>query len=166
MVIRRFKKMTALRIKWKPLRTLAIMLCTTAVSAQVASPPPPQSDPFVGTWQANRDKSRPKLGKKDASYVRTIAREGEDLVFSSQMKGSSPWSYRLRCDGLFHPVPFGSLACQYKAPNLVEGTTLYKRETLYWTREVSADGKEMKLSSYKDSGRTKVKEINVLDRVN
>ncbi len=66
--------------------------------------PTPDKDPFVGTWKASRDKSRPKLNDKDASYVRTIAREGDELVFSSQMDSRihsgklNENHYRIRCD--------------------------------------------------------------------
>jgi hypothetical protein len=142
----------------------------TPAFAQEAAPHSraPDKDPFVGTWRANRDKSRPKLGKRDASYTRTIARDGEDIVFFSHTgtSGSNENSYRIRCDGLFHPVPFGSLSCRYDTPNLVEGETRALDErTDYWTREVSVDGQEMKISAYKDAGRTKIKSIHVLDRV-
>jgi hypothetical protein len=161
--------MRASRMK-RPLTALAFILFMTAASAQEAAPhsPAPDKDPFVATWQANRDKSRPKLGKKDASYTRTIARDGEDVVFSSRIGTSKPSenNYRIRCDGLFHPVQFGSLSCKYDAPNLMEGETMGLDErTSYWTREVSTDGQEMKISAYEDPGRTKVKSILILDRV-
>jgi len=150
------------------LTALRSILLMTAASAQepASVPPPPDKDPFVGTWQANRDKSRPKLGKRDASYRRTIARDGEDLVFSSPIGTSkaSENTYRIRCDGGFHRVPFGSLSCKYQAPNLIEGETIRDSHD-YWTREVSADGQEMKISAYKNSRRTKVKSIWILDRV-
>jgi hypothetical protein len=153
-----------------PLTALVLILLTITPSAQQAAslPPLPDKDPFVGTWQANKNKSRPKLGKRDASYARTIAREGDDLVFSSRTGTSNPSKndYRIRCDGSFHSVPFGSLSCKFNAPNVVEGETKsLDSQTDYWSREVSADGQEMKISSYKNSGRTKLKSIWVLDRV-
>jgi hypothetical protein len=157
-------------MKKMTLAALASILLSITSSAQQASlAPPPDKDPFVGTWQPNRDKSRPKLGKRDASYIRTITRDGDDLVFSSRTGTSDPSenNYRIRCDGLFHRVPFGSLSCRFNAPNVIEGETKsLDAQTDYWSREVSADGQEMKISSYKNSGRTKVKSIWVLDRVN
>ena len=157
-------------MKKMALAALASTLLTITPSAQQAASlaPPPDKDPFVGTWQANRDKSRPKLGKKDASYTRTITRDGDDLVFSSRIGTSDPSenNYRIRCDGLFHHVPFGSLSCRFNAPNVIEGETKsLDTQNDYWSREVSADGQEMKISSYKNSGRTKLKSVRVLDRV-
>src|SRR6266849_132140 len=160
--------MRASLMKKKLLTTLASILLMTAVSAQgpASLPPAPDKDPFVGTWQANREKSRPKLGKREASYTRTIARDGEDLVFSSRIGTSRAGqnNYKIRCDGRFHRVPFGSLSCKYNAPNLIEGETISDSHD-YWTREVSADGQEMKISAYKNSRRTKLESIWILDRV-
>jgi hypothetical protein len=147
----------------KLLTALALMLLVMAASAQVAAPPPPQNDPFVGTWRENQGKSPPKPGKKDKSYIRTIARDGDDLVFYSRAAGSKPieHNYRIRCDGLLHSVPFGSMSCNYTAPNVVEGESRSPNshegaaKTIFWKREVSADGQLMTLSGYEDSGRTK-----------
>ena len=134
--------------------------------------PAPDKDPFVGTWKANRDKSRPKLNDEDASYVRTISREGDELVFSSRThrpKSSklNEQHYRIYCDGSPHPVPFGSLSCEYKGASLIEGETLEPtNERSFWAREVSADGQELKILEYKDKARTKLRRTWVLDRVN
>lgn len=148
---------------------VSILLTIAVLAQQTASfTPSPDTDPFVGTWQANRDKSRPPLGKKDALYIRTITRDGEDLVFASRTQAPKPSTnnYRIRCDGLFHPVPSGSLSCNYTAPNVVEGETKASDgKTYYWSREVSADGQEMKISWYKNAGRTKLKSVKILDRV-
>jgi hypothetical protein len=135
---------------------------------QASLVPPPDKDPSVGVWRANRVKSRPKLDKKDASYIRTIKRDGDDLVFSSQIGTSKPseHNFRVRCDDRFYSVPAGFLSCRYIAPNFVEGETKPKTgEVSYWTREVSADGREMKISGYADRQRTKVKSVEILDRV-
>ena len=152
------------------LTALASILLTITPWAQEAAPlpPPPDKDPFVGTWQSNIDKSRPRLSKRDASYTRTITRDGDDRVFSSRIGISHPSEnhYRIRCDGLFHGVPFGSLSCKFSAANVIEGVTKQlDTQTLYWSEEVSADGREVKITSYKNSGRTKVTSIWVLDRV-
>jgi hypothetical protein len=135
--------------------------------------PTPDKDPFVGTWKANRDKSRPKLNDVDASYVRTIAREGDELVFSSQIRSRinsgklNDNHYRIRCDGSPHPVPFGSISCDYKGPSLIEGETLsLTNELFFWAREVSTDGREQKILEYKDKARAKLRKTWVLDRVN
>jgi len=77
-----------------------------------------------------------------------IARDGEDVVFSSQIGTSKPSekNYRIRCDGRFHPVPFGYLSCKYDAPNLIEGETRgLDKQTDYWTsrgvgRRAGAEG--------------------------
>ena len=142
----------------------------TALSAQEPNqlPPAPDKDPFVGIWQANQSKSKPPLTERGASYARRIVRDGKDLVFSSRVGTSKPLyrEYRIRCDGLFRSTPFGSLSCKYKSPNLVEGETVLKtHETEFWTREVSSDGQEMRISAYSDSRRTKLKSESVLDRV-
>ncbi len=55
---------------------------------------------------------------------------------------------------------------RYKAPNVIEGVTkLPEGETDYWTEEVSADGHQMSITGYKDKKRTKVRSVQVLDRV-
>jgi hypothetical protein len=134
--------------------------------------PPPEQDPFVGTWRANRDKSRPKLNDTDASYVRTIAREGDEIVFSSRItliekhKKVVEHHYRIRCDGMPHPVPDGSLSYNYKAANLIESETSSPNGKYYLTLEVSLNGQEMRILSYKNKTRTKLKSVWVLDRVN
>jgi len=89
-------------------------------------------------------------------------------VFSSNLGTSSPGdnNYRIRCDGLFHAVPFGFLSCKWDTSSFVEGTTKgLDGHSGYWTREVSADSQEMRLSEYKDAGRTKLERIRILDRV-
>ena len=59
---------------------LAFLVLARVALAQDSKtlPPPADRDPFVGVWQANGDKSRPKLNKVERSYVRTIGRIGED----------------------------------------------------------------------------------------
>jgi hypothetical protein len=134
--------------------------------------PPPNRDPFVGSWQVNATKSRPK--PKDASYVRTIARDGDELVFTTRSPqvpgGVHENHYRILCDGLPHRVPCGQCSCItsciYKAENLVEGETESTDGKLYWTREVSADYQEMTILGYKDKAKTKLKATWVLDRTN
>jgi len=152
---------------------LTIFACTAIITALFAQepnplPPAPDKDPFVGTWQANQNKSTPALTERGASYARRITRDGKDLVFSSLVGTSKPRysEYRIRCDGLFHSTPFGSLSCRYTSPNRVEGETILKtHETEFWAREVSADGQEMRISAYSDNRRTKLKSESVLDRV-
>jgi hypothetical protein len=116
--------------------------------------PAPDKDPFVGTWKANANKSKPKLDKDRASYVRTISREGGEIVFSSRARrpsgGFSENHYRIRCDGLSHRIQCGQASCK----------------TSYWTREVSADGQEMIVFGYEDKARTKLDSTQVNDRVN
>ncbi len=156
--------------------------------------PQPDQDPFLGTWKANAEKSRPKLDKVGASYVITISRDGDDRVISSRMKKRTApplikgktysefreRHYRIRCDGLLYPVPSGALpitmSCTYKAANRVEGEThmecpkgetcqfQYPRDT-YWTQEVSSDGQLMTVSVYTDRARTKLRSAGVHDRV-
>jgi len=141
----------------------------------LSSLPEPDKDPFVGTWRANAEKSRPKLDEIDASYVRTMARDGNDLVFSSRIKrahsaGFSENDYRIRCDGLSHRVQCGeascTTSCTYLSANRVEGDTVSPGgKTLFWTREISLDGKEMIISGYRDKARTKLETVQVSDRV-
>lgn len=152
--------------KW--LLVLALGFSSTAVVAQIASTPPPDKDPFVGTWRANPDKSRPRLKGTDAFYTRTFARDGDDIVSSSERGSGRPVrnNYKVRCDGRFHTVPFGSLSCKYTAPNVVEGESLdLSMEYGYWRREVSDDGQEMRMLAYHDKEKKKLKSIMVLERV-
>jgi hypothetical protein len=67
------------------MRVRSVVVASFAVTVAVACfgsapPPPPDRDPFVGTWQANREKSRPRLDRLDVLDQRTIAREGDDLL--------------------------------------------------------------------------------------
>jgi hypothetical protein len=142
---------------------------TIAILHSQQSPPKPDLDPFVGTWRANAARSKPKLDKTQASYERVIAREGDELLFSS-IGGPSrarARAFRLKCDDRFYPLPTGPvLRCTYASPNRVNGETHDPTgDLLYWTREVSADGKQMTISEYKDSHRVKVRSVMVLDRV-
>ena len=159
--------------------TQSVLLLTlfTGRSLGQASPtlPAPERDPFVGTWKADANKSRPKLDKDKASYTRTISREGDEIIFSSRAKkpygGFSENHYRIRCDALPHRVPCGqascTTSCAYKAPNRVEGETAGPDgETSYWTREVSSDGREMRVFEYEGKARAKLKAVVVNDRVN
>jgi len=109
--------------------------------------------------------------------VRTIARDGDEVVFSSRIDRRSVRGgkvsenhYRIRCDGLPHHVQCGiafcTTSCTYKAENTVEGETASPDgKKSYWTREVSADGQEMRILAYADKAKTKLKSTQVLDRV-
>jgi hypothetical protein len=134
-------------------------------------PPAPEHDPFVGTWRTNKDKSRPHLSKSDTRYTRTIAREGDERVFSSITEGvrSSARSFRIRCDGQFHYMPAleHSMACQYTASNSVQGETKDANGHVgYWMEEVSPDLQEMTTTVYNGNSRTKIKRTFVFDRIN
>jgi hypothetical protein len=156
---------------------LLVALISGLLAQTVSNLPAPDEDPFVGTWQTNASKSRPKLDKADASYVRTIVRDGDEVVFSSRMDRRSVGGrlseneYRIRCDGAPHQVQCGkgscTTACTYTAENVVEGETvsLDGGERSYWTREVSTDRQEMRILGYKDKAKTKLKTTRVLDRV-
>jgi hypothetical protein len=133
-------------------------------------PPPPEQDPFVGTWRANRDKSRPKLDDTDASYVRTIGREGDEIVLFSRITLFERHKvvehhYRYRCDGKPYRLPHGSLSCLYKGANLIESEASSPDGKYYLTSEVSADGQEVRILTYKNKTRTKLKSVWVMDRV-
>lgn len=146
-----------------------LVLASLALTQATTPPPAADKDPFVGTWQSNRGKSRPKLNKVDATYIRTISRDGDYVVSSGQYVDSKsrPATHnKIRCDGHPYSVPFGSISCRYTAANIIDGeTTSLTQETTYWTREVSADGLEMKFYTYKNKNREKIKSIWVLDRV-
>ncbi len=102
-------------------------------------------------------------------------------MFSSSVRGTSDQgrnNYKIRCDGRSHRVPFGTLSCKYTAPNIIEGETIQwpqlsegapmrpmSGKPEYWTREVSPDGQEMTIFSYKDAARIKLESIFILDRV-
>jgi hypothetical protein len=132
-------------------------------------PPPPDQDPFVGQWQADGDASRPKLNRKDLPQTRTMGREGDDLIFTTTFEKPKPTvrQYRIRCDGLFHRLPAGTIqSCIYVSSNRVEGESRNSAAPGFWAREVSPDGQVMTLWEYKDKARTKLKGIVVSRRIN
>ena len=116
-----------------------VLLAAASLPARQLNPiPPADKDPFVGEWQANATKSRPKLSSKEATYRRTFRREGEDLVLKSsggKQKGAGPSVFH--SDGL-------------------RG---------YWTREVNTDGKAMTLYEYRDRSHKAVASVMVMDRL-
>jgi hypothetical protein len=70
------------------LRVLVFALFVAQAAEKVATTPPAQTDPFVGTWQQEREKK--------AGYVRMIARDGEELVFSSRGEAPKPHEHNYR----------------------------------------------------------------------
>ena len=152
---------------------LAALVLAKLVQAQAPNPlpPPADRDPFVGMWKADGDKSRPKLSKAELTYVRTIGRSDDYLLFSSTGGASKAKpedrKYRLRCDGGFYPQPAGStLSCTWVASNRVVGVSKSPDgKKQYWSREVSADGESMTITGFKDQTRTKVESVQVLERV-
>jgi len=139
------------------------------VCAEQSAIPPPDQDPFVGQWRANATQSQPKLNKTEASYERTVRRDGDDLIFASSGGASKAAirDFRIRCDDAFHRLPAGSLvSCRYVEARRVEGETKEPNgEHSFWTREVSANGQEMRIAEYKDRARIKLRSVWVLDRV-
>lgn len=158
------------------LRALLFTVFAAGALSQVATPPSPQSDPFVGTWQINLDKSKPKL-KTSQSAITVIVRENDELVFSAGEDKTSGGGHRIRCDGRFHSAPSHSTqSCKYNAPNSIDGewrpATFFEGKpndgengASYWRREVSANGQEMKFLAFRDRQRTNITQIVVLDRV-
>ena|ERR1035441_5534537 len=163
---------------------LLVALAPQLFTQDLSHPPEPNKDPFVGTWKANSDKSRPKLNKIEASYVCTMSRDGDDVVISSRIKKPVPAPlikkgtysefsenhYSIRCDGLFHRVQCGMASCvtscTYLAVNRIEGETQGSDgKSSYWTREVSSDGQEMRIYGYLDKDRKELKGMEVRDRV-
>jgi hypothetical protein len=150
---------------------LLVILPRPSFAQTLPSLPESDKDPFVGTWKMNPVKSSPN----SRAYDRTIARDRDDRVFASRISGGphgvSENHYRIRCDGLPHRVQCGMLSCTtsctYVAANRVNGETASPDGKMgYWTEEVSADGKEMEIYSYKDKARTKRSdEVVVLDRL-
>ena len=98
----------------RSMTALALILLVTATSAQLAMPPPPQNDPFVGIWRLNSDESRPNPSKKDASYTKTIARDGDEMVVSSRTGGSQPGEHSPEF------VVMGCFTACPRAPNRVD----------------------------------------------
>src|SRR5664279_245602 len=91
---------------------IPLVLASLALTQATTPPPAADKDPFVGTWQSNRGKSRPKLNKVDATYIRTISRDGDYVVSSGQYVDSKsrPATHnKIRCDGHPYSVPFLSL---------------------------------------------------------
>jgi hypothetical protein len=129
-----------------------------------------QGEGFVGTWQTNRNKSQAKRRDPDASSVRTIALGENELVVSeTYTSGGQIKEYRsrLRCDGTPHPLSVGTVLCIYKDSGLIEGETSSPAGgKSFWTEQVSADGRELRLIEYKSKTRAKLKNLWVYDRVN
>jgi len=175
---------------WTGKRSRRLWLATIALSGtllrgQKPSIPPADNDPFVGQWKANVIKSKPRLGKHDGSYETIIKREGDYVVYSSsqwfeEYAGFSSkvlkWQYKLLCDGRSRSSPIRPTrptnvytSCAYVAPNRVEGETEgwnLNLGTTFWTREVSPDGQETIIFNYEDKKRTRLRSVQVLDRVN
>jgi hypothetical protein len=105
----------------------------------------------------------------EASYWRMMSRDGDDRVVSSGHVSRSgkptQHDYRIRCDGQFHPVPDGTMACTYRAGNLAEGESRSHGGHDYWMEQVSQDGQRITIPGYKDKQRTKIGHVFVLDRV-
>jgi hypothetical protein len=168
---------------------LGVLFFATALCAaqwvfarQSAGIPPPDKDPFVGTWKPNTDKSRPKLSAREARTKWIESREGAERIF--RLEGRSE-SSRTLCDGEPHtegdPVitaaPPGKdyVVCRYVTPNRIEGETgtvirdsgrpFFSGSIDYWTLEISPDGQQMSVTHFKDKPRIKVAMIWVLDRV-
>jgi hypothetical protein len=148
---------------------VVVLMGSTTLQSQALLIPPIKEDPFVGEWKANREKSRPKPGKREATYTRTIVRDGTDWIFSSRIENvkASEHNYRIHFDGQFQPAPHGLLVShRYTAPNVIEGETMQPDGKIdYWRQEVSLDGQELKITGFKDRDRTKIKSFTVLDRV-
>jgi hypothetical protein len=156
------------RTRWT--RVVLVALTAAALArGQQSVIPPADEDRFVGHWRANAGKSRPPLDKKEASYERTIQRDGDELIFSSSGGASKAAirQFRMLCDGRFHPLPTGPiLSCRYVSATRVEGETQDPTRTRrFWAREVSSDGQQMMVLTYKDKARAKLREVLVLDRV-
>jgi hypothetical protein len=74
--------------------------------------------------------------------------------------------YRYRCDGTPYVVPQGAQSCSYRSANLIVSEIRHGTGKDYMTLEVSANGQEMRIVTYKDETRTKVDSLWVMDRVN
>ena len=150
---------------------LIFLTLTRVVHSQGSTtlPPPADRDSFVGVWQANADKSQPKLTRVQRTYVRTIERIGKDIKFSSSGGDSKAKirSFLIRCDGSLYPLPTGPvMSCRWVDSRRVEGETRDPRgRESYWAREVTADGQTMTITEFKDKTRTKVASVMALDRV-
>jgi hypothetical protein len=154
---------------WIELATLCLAAGLAVAQEAKTLPPPPDQDPFVGEWKANSEESRPKLSRAERSYVRTIRRAGEEVLFSSVGGASKAKvrNFRLKCDGAFYPLPTGPvLSCRWVDTNRVEGETRDPNgKKNYWMREVSPDGQRMTVTGYKNQSRTKIDSVMVLERV-
>jgi len=126
-------------------------------------PPPPDHDPFVGKWEAATKAKRKPL------YTRTIARAGDMLISTSSGGGHGTFvqEHRYRCDGSFYPLLTGDkISCTHTALNRVEGETRTPNGARqYWVREVSSDGRQMTITSYRNKDRKKIASVEVLNRV-
>jgi hypothetical protein len=139
------------------------------ISAQAPQPPPPDQDPFVGMWKAAPVDPKKPLSAKDASYTRTITRQGEEVFWTSSggnIDGIRHYSYR--CDGKLYFTPANSKkSCVYTAPNRVEEMSCAPdgSQASYVVSEISAHGNEMRITSYKDKNHRKVVRVDLLIRV-
>jgi hypothetical protein len=163
--------MTAIPMKLCPVLTLGLLtLVSAAIGQDLAAPPPPPKNPFVGSWRINQHETYGERHKKNSASDLSIAQDDDDLVLAytnAASKQPIKTVFTLRCDGRANPAPHGSIVCHYRTPGLIEGmsTNLGEKSPSYWRREVTADGNRMTFTYYKDRARSKVKSMLALDRV-
>ena len=143
---------------------MAALLLSARLWADSSQPPPPDQDPFVGKWILNGSKSRPPI---KAKYSRTIAREGEYVLFSYFRKPTPYVTSRLKCNGQLYPTPEpGMTACEYFSPRSIAFTQRAPNGFLAYSNwEVSTDGTQMRIFLFVDEKRKDFRAVRVLDCV-
>jgi hypothetical protein len=133
-----------------------------------------QTDPFVGTWKFNREKSTYELGRGPKSETRTIeaTREGERVVIHQVAADGSSHDTHYSCnfDGKDCPLGTaegGTITRKRIDSNTIESTVKKNGKALYTTRLViSKDGKTMtiKAKGKNASGQTFDNDVSVYDK--
>jgi hypothetical protein len=143
---------------------MAVLFLASNLLSEGSQLSPPDQDPFVGTWILNGSKSRPPI---KATYSRTIAREGEYVLFSYFRKPTPNVRSRLKCNGQLYPTPEpGMTACEYSTPRSIAFTQKAPNGFLAYSKwELSTDGTEMRIFLFIDEKRKDFRAVRVLDRV-
>jgi hypothetical protein len=146
-------------------RVIASVMCPALAALLFAAAVVAQSDPAVGTWKLNPEKSRYSPGPAPKSNVITIVAAGDTLKISSKGTDASDkpttTSYTATFDGKDGPITgnpaYDTVSHKRIDANTTEQTRKKEGKTVQTAvRKISADGKTMTVTSRGETatGRT------------
>jgi hypothetical protein len=146
------------------------LIVAFAISSSVLA----QSDPFVGTWKFNGEKSTYELGRGPKNETRTIeaTREDERVVIHQVSADGSSHDTQYSCNFDGKDCPLGTaqgdtITRKRIDANTIESTVKKNGKALYTTRLViSKDGKTMTIKAKGKSanGQTFDNDVSVYDK--